>query len=422
MKKVVGILAIAIILIIVLLYISVGSTSKKQDTCHILNFSQIDTVNFKNYKTVTVSASNLYEAGFIKKLMQGENYRDAWNTPVKTPILFLDTLYGGIQILKEGGGHQTQSLRLQANNGIIYTLRSINKNPAPLIPEFAKTLGLQNIVIDGISSQHPYAAPVVAELANNAKILHTHPKMFFVPKQESLKEYNDNYGNRLYYLEYENKGSVNWTTIDSIFTIIDTEDLQELKMKSRKNLHIHKPTLIRARLFDLIIGDWDRHAKQWGWAVQKINEKYTAYPIATDRDNAFFKMDGFVPSIISNKNVLEQLRPFDEKIEHIDGLVYDFDVYFLYQTSEIEFIQQAQKLQELLTDEAIEKAFSVWNEELYKHDGASIIHKIKTRRDNLINISKRFKRAIDKKPLLNSPLKGCERKDVDENLLKCFEC
>ena len=80
--------------------------------------------------------------------MQGSNYRDAWSEKVKFPIVFLDTLYGGMEIIKEGGGKQTHSLKLRAKNDILYTLRSVTKDPGKLIPEIAEDLGLENIIVD----------------------------------------------------------------------------------------------------------------------------------------------------------------------------------------------------------------------------------------------------------------------------------
>src|SRR5690606_34569363 len=135
----------------------------------------------------------------------------------------------------------------------------------PLVPEFARTPGIENRVIDGVSAQHPYATLAVAALADEVGVLHTNPQIVFVPEQSSLNKYNKKYGNRLYLLEYETKGKKNWTTYKNVDEIIDTDNLQKLKMKHGNKVSVDKRTLVRARIFDLLIGDWDRHAKQWGW-------------------------------------------------------------------------------------------------------------------------------------------------------------
>ena len=422
MKRILYFFIILLIITLGLLYWSTSSTDQVFKKSELINIKNINSVDFKTKDSVLVAASDLYQADEVKKLMQGEQYRKAWSTPVKVPVMYLDTLFGGVTIEKEGGGKQTHSLKLKTKNDIELTLRSVNKDPEALIPEFAKTLGLENIVVDGISAQHPYAAILVAKLAEHAKVHHTKPKLVFVPKQKTLDNYNDKYGNRLFLLEYETESKTNWTKENNVVEILDTEDLQELKLEQKEQLTVDKKALIRVRLFDLLIGDWDRHTKQWGWIVKQENQMLTAIPIAGDRDNAFFSVDGVLPTILSDKNVVPELRPFTSEIDFMQGLVYPFDQYFLINTSEELFVEQAKQLQQLLTDEVLNQSLSVWPKQIAKIDGEEIISKIKSRRDHLIEYAKQFKAEIDKKGLVNQPLKGSEDINLPEKLLQCFEC
>ncbi|RXJ45821.1 hypothetical protein [Gelidibacter gilvus] len=422
MKKIFITIGAVLVLFIILLYWSLNSTPKNYGTSTIVNLDNVNTINFKDYDSLTISASTLYEASDLKKMMQGEHYRDAWATPVKVPVVFLDTLLGGLTIVKEGGGNQTKSLKLQDSIGNKYALRSINKTPAPLIPEFAKTLGLENIIIDGISAQHPYAATVVALLADAAHILHTSPKVYFIPKQEALEEYNEDYGNKLFLFEHETESKTNWTTIKNVSTIIETDDLQELKLKRGDTLKIDEHALVRARLFDLVIGDWDRHAKQWGWVIKEEENGQVAIPLPADRDNAFFNIGGIVPNIIASKNVTPEMRPFQKDIDYLPGLIQDFDVYFLKSTPEYVFVEEAQQLQKLLTDQVIENAVRQWPAQIYKLDGLEIENKLKSRRDELQTYAKEFQRLLVEKPYPTSPLKGSEDVKFNGHYLNCFEC
>lgn len=422
MKKIVVFLLLIIVLFFALLYWSLSSTSKAYSTCNIIDLESVNTYDFKKHDSVLLSASTLYLANDVKTLMQGEQYRKAWSTPVKMPIVFLDTLFGGVNIIEEGGGKQTHSLKLKAKNGVIYTLRSINKDPQALIPDFAKTLGLENIVVDGISAQHPYGALLASELANNAQVLNTHPKAVFVPKQKTLGSFNEKFGNRIFLLEYETEGDINWTHLKNIENLLDTDDLQELKLKYPDKVSVDKNALVRARLFDLIIGDWDRHTKQWGWAVQKQGENYVAFPIAGDRDNAFFNTDGIIPSIMSNEHIVPELRPFTEDINFLPGLVYPFDRYFLFNTPEAIFVEEAKALQQLLSDEIIDNSLKIWPKSITDIDGITITDKIKKRRNDIIKYAIEFKKIIDQKGIVEEPLKGSEDLNLDVSLSHCFEC
>lgn len=423
MKKLLWLVLILLIGFIGLIYFSVLSTDKEFETATIEDFKDIENIDFREHDSVTVAASSLYKINPLKNIMQGENYREAWATPVKVPVLFLDTLYGGMKIVKEGGGTQTHSLRLKNKEGFLYSLRSVNKDPSTHVPEFARSLGLENIVIDAISASHPYGAILAAALSEKANVLHTHPKVVFVPKQDFLGEkYNEKYGNRLFLLEYETEGEKNWTNYKNVAEILDTKNLQELKNEHPEKVSIDRNALVRARLFDMLVGDWDRHAKQWGWVIQEENNSFKAIPVAGDRDNAFFNLEGVIPGIISNENIEPEVRPFEKEIDYMPGLVYPNDVYFLTDTPEEIFTSEAKKLQELMTDEAIADAFKIWAGEIYELDGKEIAEKIKSRRENLVAYAKEFHRIISEKELLDKPLKGSEDVKISPYLIKCFEC
>lgn len=423
MKKILALVAILFILFIALVYWSVSSTDKEFKICEIKNYEDLENVNFKDHDSVLVAPSSLYEGNILKDFMQGKNYREAWSTPVKVPIAFLDTLKGGMKIKKEGGGKQTHSLKLESKDGTIYTLRSVTKDPKKLIPEVAEDLGLENIIVDGISAQHPFGAILSARLSDIAGVLHTHPTMYFIPKQEALGEYNEKYGNRLFLLEYETESKKNWTSFKNVDEIVETKDLQELKKEKGDAISIDRAALIKARLFDLLIGDWDRHAEQWGWVMQKEENKLKAIPLAGDRDNAFFNLSGVIPSILTNENVEPLVRPFEKEIDHMPGLVYPFDRYFLLDTPKEIYLEQASQLQNALTDNAIEDAFQVLPEQIAKLDQAEISEKIKSRRDHLTEYAEAFHSIIQEQGGLEEPLKGSEDLELEGSpLLKCFDC
>ena len=54
---------------------------------------------------------------------------------------------------------------------------------------------------------------------------------------------------------------------------------------------------LNARLFDLVIGDWDRHRGQWRWARFGDQPVTRWVPIPQDRDQAFIRYDGLVLAI-----------------------------------------------------------------------------------------------------------------------------
>jgi len=422
LKKFFLVLGLLLLVFVGLTYWSLSSTDKTFSTCEIAEISDVSAINFKNFDSVKVAASKLYEANEIKNVMQGEQYREAWSTPIRVPILYLDTLKGNVQIVEEGGGQQTHSLKLETDNGTELTLRSVSKDPSPLIPKLAKTLGIENIVVDGISAQHPYAALVVAQLSEKAEILSTRPKLVFVPKQDKLTTYNEKFGNRLFLLEYETEGNASWLGLKDVDSLIDTDNLQELKIKKTTAVTIDYRSLTRARLFDLLIGDWDRHAKQWGWAVKNLNDSIIAIPLPTDRDNAFFNLEGVLPTLISNQAFLPEVQSFEKDIDFLKGLISPFDIYFMRNIPEAIFKEEAEQLQQLLTDEAISSSFSVWPRDIFHLNGDEIIDKIKSRRKDLVAYAILFKKELNESATLVEPLKGSEDLKMTANQIACFDC
>ena len=373
---------------------------------------------YREGEQVQVIASNRYEANSLKTFMQGDNYRKAWQATVPARVFLLDSF----DILEEGGGTQTKSLDIKDKLGRIYSLRSINKDPGPLIPEVARTLNLENIVIDGVSAQHPYGAVLAAALSNSVGILHTQPKIVYVPQHNAMGKYAKEYGDRLFLLEYETEGEANWTSLENVEEIVETDKLQEMKAALGEKLQIDQRQLVRARLFDLLIGDWDRHSKQWGWVLQRQGENLLAVPIPGDRDNAFFRIDGVIPTILTNHLVQPMVRPFENDIDHIPGYVYPFDLYFLKGVPQEVFMEEAEFLQHNLTDEKIDQALEKWPESLVQLNGEEIKTKLQHRREKLQEYAQEFHEVIDKKDFLEEPLKGSESLKLPPNLLKCFDC
>lgn len=396
-----------IILAIITAYYSCENM-KGMPQCIILEPNHTDSKQLLQKDSVLLIATQRFDAGFIKPIFQGKNYRKAWATPIKVPVIDLNEIRGGLEPLEMGGGMQTLSMDLQGKNQIVYTLRSVNKNPEEVVPDIAFKLNVENIIMDAMSAQHPYGALVVARLADAVDILHTHPKLVYVPHQEELDTFNQKYGGHLFLLEYEPEGSGEWVKLDSVKRIVDTEDVQELLQKY-PNSKIDERALVRARLLDLMIGDWDRHAKQWGWIVTKQDTNFTYVPLPTDRDNAFYNPGGLIPWIITRPFSQPILRPFRKKIDYMPGMVKPFDQYFLLDVPESLFIEEAKKLQKDLTDEDIEYALRAWPDEFYDLDAAQIRTCIQQRRTDLVEYAKAFKKVVVERGPLTVPLKGSSK-------------
>lgn len=361
-----------------------------------------------NYDSITVIATKRFKSGPIKPIFQGKNYRKAWKTPIKVPVVSLAKLEGGIEPLEMGGGMQTLSMDLLGKDGTVYTLRSVNKDPDDVIPDVARKLNLENIIMDGMSAQHPYGAIWAAALSDQIGILHTNPRIVYLPSQVHLDTFNQLYGGRLFLLEYEPEGSGDWVQMDNVKGIVDTEEVERL-LFNHPTARIDECALVKARLFDLLIGDWDRHAKQWGWVVTAEDNHLLFTPLPTDRDNAFYNPNGLILWTITRPWSQPLLRPFRNKIDYLPGMVKPFDQRFLLNVPESVFVEMAHELQRDLTDEKIEKALQSLPAQFVKLDAKKIQKRIQARRADLVQYAKAFKQIVDERGPLTEPLKGSSR-------------
>ncbi|MEQ9412651.1 MAG: metallophosphoesterase, partial [Cyclobacteriaceae bacterium] len=336
---------------------------------------------------VTASASEQYNATESKKKWMGANYRDVWAQEIKAPIFNFMSPGGELKIVQKGGGMQTLSLRLENNEGKQYTLRSIEKYPEKAIPEAFRETIAKDIVQDQISAAHPYGALVVPYLADAAGIYHTNPKVVWLADDPRLGEYRKTFANRLMMFEERPSGEAkdmdffgNADDIESTFKVID-------KLARDNDNYVDQQFVLRSRLFDLWIGDWDRHDDQWRWAEfdKKGGKMYR--PIPRDRDQVFFVNEGRIPKMASKKWTLPKLQGFDYDLKWPAGFMFNaryFDRSFLTSPSKEDWIKEAKDLQSVLTDEAIENAIKKWPKEIFDLHGEEIIKKLKVRREKLV--------------------------------------
>ena len=350
-------------------------------------------------ETVRTVASNTYTHS---KFGLGETYRAEWATEIEAPILLLDEYAGGLTPVQQGGGFQTRSLRLENPDGMQWVVRTIDKDVTKVVPPALRQTFVKSLVQDGISAAHPYAALAIPKLADAAQIYHANPKVVWLPKQKSLGYYNPDFTEKLYLFEERPGGNMNGhADYGGASESINTIELVEKLSKNHKHV-VDQKYVLRARLFDLLIGDWDRHDDQWRWGIYKDESQpgvdiYRAIP--RDRDQAFFKNDGFFNYLASRPFFNPQLIKFEEEIDRISGLAYNaryFDRHFLSQLGEEDFITTAETLQRSITDEVIAEALAAWPKEIYDESGEEIIHKLKTRRDDLTKYAKEFYEFLSK--------------------------
>ncbi len=339
---------------------------------------------------ITIAASKMYSK---KRFLRGKFYRKAWRTEVTVPAIMLSNEHGGLKPVQQGGGFQTQSLRLENDEGQQWVLRSVNKDVEKIVPPELRGTFAQNMIQDGIASSHPFGAFAIPHLAQSAGILHAHPKLVYLPYQKALGDYNADFGEKIYLYEERPGGNTSkFEHYDFTKKTINTLDLLDNLEKNHKHV-VDQKAVLRARLFDIFVGDWDRHDDQWRWASFEEDNITIYKPIPRDRDQVFFKNDGILDYLASRPYFNPGLRKFDHKIDFLPGLIFNarhFDRSFLNQLTKDDFVKMAEELQQKLSDQVIDEAFLSWPQEIQDIDAYTIKDKLKSRRKDLVKYAKEF--------------------------------
>lgn len=373
--------------------------------------------NFPQEKEVSIySKEETDKSGFFEAVW-GENYRDIYSKKIKAKVATLDTLYGGLEIVRKGGGHQTRSLRLKTKDGRELNMRALRKSATQYIQtvvfkdnyienEFDETI-VEDLILDFYTAAHPYAFLVVPQLSDAAQVYHTNPRLFYIPKHKYLGKYNDEYGDELYMIE--ERPEDNYTDDKNFGYADDIESTHDIIEKIRKDeeYKIDEVAYVRARLFDMLIGDWDRHQDQWRWAqFNQPNGDKVYRPIPRDRDQVFSNFDGTLLNIGRNmSSSTKQLQVYDEELRDIrwmNNAGHKLDKALIKKADESTWLAQAELLQKEITDEIIEKAFLNVPIEIQDKTLEDIKQKLKGRRGNLLDIAKRYSDYLEELVILTA--------------------
>ena len=167
----------------------------------ILFFINISAQNVYEKKYLEVIPGEEYEQSRLFEVFFGHHWRDLWVTPITVEVLDLEKFNGGLTPIKKGGGFQTKSLRLITPKGVQWKFRSINKDPSKVLPEELRETFAADILKDQISSSNPMAPLIAGEILEAVNIIQAKPILVYMPDDEKLGEYRDEFKNVLGFIE-----------------------------------------------------------------------------------------------------------------------------------------------------------------------------------------------------------------------------
>ncbi len=352
--------------------------------------------------TVTTAAdadfvTERFSNSAVTRALLGRNYRDVWKTEVEFRVLDLGTEAGGMTPVKRGGGLQTTSLRLIGDDGHEYGLRLLEKGGLAQVPYEVRDGLIGDVVLELRAAMNPYAALVVAPLAEAAGVPQPSPEIVYVPDDPRLGRYRATFADRLALLEIRPDDDMSDVPgFEGITEVVSSSKLRE-EMREDHDHRVDQRAFLRARLLDMLVADWDRHADQWRWAAfepgtldptltgEDSTRGKVYRPIARDRDFAYYGIDGLLQPILHQLD--SRLQSIDDDYGSIRGLTQNGffqDRRFLTELTREDWRQVAEDLQARLTDTAIERSIGRLPGPIYARLGPWWTRVTTSRRDRLV--------------------------------------
>jgi hypothetical protein len=239
---------------------------------------------------VRVAAGAHYaRRGWWWQRLWGAHYRPLWATPVSAPVLRLGT--AGLLPVQVGGSFQTNTLRLRTADGRTFVLRSVDKDLSRSVEVGWLNQLVGPILRDQTCAAPPYGAYVAASLAKAAGVYHTNPRLCYLLPDTTLGEFTARFRPALYLLEERpDRDQTHAPSFGRARLVTNSAQMLRLVL-AQPTARVNARAYLRARLLDMLLGDWSRRADQWRWAAFATPGGLDFRPIPRDRDQAFFCFD-----------------------------------------------------------------------------------------------------------------------------------
>ncbi|HRO69811.1 MAG TPA: BamA/TamA family outer membrane protein, partial [Chitinophagaceae bacterium] len=149
---------------------------------------------------------------------------------------------------------------------------------------------------------------------------------------------------------------------------------------------VDQQAVLRARILDMFVMDFDRHEGQWEWGAIDHGNGKQFYPIPKDRDQAFYTNEGVIPHIVQWPWLvpqLEGLKPKTKNIKRFNFAARNFDRFFLNQLTEQDWENITSVFLSMMVDTVIENALKEQPAEIRDISGPKIVNTLKERRKYL---------------------------------------
>lgn len=357
-----------------------------------------DTVRKSIYPPDMKQKSKLYNK------LWGTHYRKVYSIPVSVDAVTLKTLQGGVEVVDQADPFYGIYLKNSQDN--LFLMKPLGGATSFLESEFFQEM----------YNKKDFSGTYMDQFIGDAYTIinpYTFMAADFMARKIGLPTRNSH----IYYME----GKVlNDTILDGssirnklvclidvpdVYTqknILSTKDLLR-KLHESKSNEVAQPEYIRSRLYDMLVGDWNKVPENWNWIAVHTPDSVRYLPVVIDRNHAFTKVDGLLFKQMLRVLGLGFIINYDESpkdINKLNSLAYALDMAFASGSDESVWLKETRILQDSLTDKTIDDAFQTLPFAVRKVETDPIRQKLKLRRDTLDYIARKYFKLLQKTPVI----------------------
>lgn len=392
------------IIILSTFYISYISAQNTEDLDSILPVKLGSTVKKAVYHGQAKQPGPLYS------YLWGKHYRSLYYKPVSVKTVSLASIFGGLTIKSQVP--KLHGLILESKNNDMFFLRPIGGSTIFMESDFFrktyrhndfKNTYIGDFIGDAYTIINPYTF-IVADMMASTLALPSHvPHLVYISESQTHDTIADgsNLLNKLVSVtkmpRIDEQNSL--TTVGKLLNLLHTDDTHQ----------INKPLYIRTRLFDMLIGDWNKIPEAWYWVANQTDSITVYDPVVIDRSHSFTKADGKFFKTLIQVLGLDFINDYNGGIKNtkkFNQLGFALDIALTQSCNEEEWLEEAAYIQEKLNDKTIEQAFRLLPAEIQDDETARIKADLRERLKNLKKIAARYYKELQKTPVITGTNKA----------------
>jgi len=334
----------------------------------------------------------------------GMHYRPLYYEPVSVKAASLESLFGGLSIERQIP--KMHGLVLNNEDNKLYFLRPLGGASGFMEsgffrhiyhPEDFKDTYLGDFVSEAYTIAHPYTFIASGQMADKLGLLSFNPRVVYISQTSESDTIADGSSLKNKMVAIAEIPDINkYEYVSSTAQLVDTLHINHAYT-------VNQEKYIRTRLFDILIGDWNKIPESWNWLGVRHNDTIVYEPVVVDRNYGFTKVDGkfFKPLLkMLGVSFITSYEPKIKNVRKMNELGYALDIALTHSTNEELWISEAKYIQGVLSDGVIDEAFSRLPSEMQGAHIDQIKNNLKERRNSLVGTAQEYYRILQKTPVI----------------------